>query len=347
MVLGLLAILLGTLPVRLIERQVSVGPLGNRFSLAALFGVSLLIVGFLDWLSARSKAKAVVIATLVGIAIFGNLHTAKAFQLSWEKQRAFYWQLFWRAPYIPPNTAFISSGEIFPFVGLYSTSMGISLLYPPVEQPTEVPYWFFACAERIYRMPDQLVSGTVLEEELRNYSFSGDSKNSLILDFSPDENRCLLIASPRDSDDPDIPSYMNRLLSISNVERIQRQPLNSWRPPASIFGAEPAHTWCYYFQKADLAYQYGDWAEIIRLMDDARAQGYAPAQMKEYLPLLNAYLQTGAIEEALSLSLQMSRLSNNIDDRVCRAWVDVSESHPDAEFGSAFERVRERSNCFD
>jgi hypothetical protein len=51
MSLGLLAVLLGTLPVWLIDRQISVGPLGSRFSLAAMFGVSLLFVGFLEWLS--------------------------------------------------------------------------------------------------------------------------------------------------------------------------------------------------------------------------------------------------------------------------------------------------------
>jgi hypothetical protein len=347
MTLGILAIVLGTLPVWLIGRQVSVGALGSRFSLAALFGISLLFVGFLEWLSPRGRAKITVICLLVGVAIHANLHTAKAFQDSWEKQRTFYWHLFWRAPYIPPDTAFISSGEIFPFVGLYSTSMGISLLYPPVEQPTRVPYWFFSYAERLYRFPKELLAGTVLEEGLRNYSFRGDSQDSILLEFTPELNRCLQLVSPRDADDRDLTGSIKALIPISNLSRIRREPLDGWVPPISIFGREPEHTWCYYFEKADLAYQYGDWQEVIRLMDEAREQGFAPTEMKEFLPLLAAYLQAGDIEAALSLSLDMKKLSDTVDDRVCNTWLSASQTNLSAEFTPAFEKVRERLSCFD
>ena len=344
---GLLAILLGTLPVWSINRQISVGPLGSRFSLAALFGVSLLFVGFLEWLSPRSKAKLTVICLLIGMAVHTNLQTAKAYQQSWEKQRTFYWQLFWRAPYIQPGTAFISNGEIFSYVGLYSTSMGITLLYPPAENPHEVPYWFFSYWERLYRFPNDLVTGTLLEEGLRNYSFRGDSKDAILLDFSPEQKRCLQFLSLQDEADPDLPENMRRLLSISNYSQIKREPVVHWSPPASIFGAEPDHTWCYYYEKAELAYQDGNWSEIIRLMSEAETQGFTPSDMKEYLPLLESYLQTGEIEPAHALSLRMVRLSKNIDDRVCTLWLDASEASPDSALKSAFEKLREKADCFD
>ncbi|MGB8982852.1 MAG: hypothetical protein WCC12_13335 [Anaerolineales bacterium] len=347
MLLCVLAILLGTLPVWLIGRQISVGALGARFSLAALFGVSLLFVGFLEWLSPRSKAKFTVVCLLIGVAIHTNLHTAKAYQASWEKQRTFYWQLFWRAPYIPPDTAFISSGEIFPFVGLYSSSMGISLLYPPVEHPRNMPYWFFSYVEGLFRFPEELVTGMVLEEGIRNYSFSGDSQNSIVLDFAPEHNRCLQLVSRRDDDDRDLPGSIQRLAPISNLGRIQQAPLNNWSPPAGIFGPEPEHTWCYYFEKADLAYQYGDWYEVIRLMEAAESQGFSPTDMKEFLPLLEAYLQTGDVEAATSLSVEMKHLSDKVDDRVCHIWFDAAQAHQDPEFVPALEKIRKRYNCFD
>jgi hypothetical protein len=69
--------------------------------------------------------------------------------------------------------------------------------------------------------------------------------------------------------------------------------------------------------------------------------------MKEYLPLLDAYLEIGQIESARNLSLQMVRLSNNIDDRICEVWLDASEVHTNTEFDSAFKEIRDRSNCFD
>ncbi|HLO18768.1 MAG TPA: hypothetical protein VK206_28310 [Anaerolineales bacterium] len=347
MFLGILAFLLGTLPVWAIDRQISVGPLGSRFSLAALFGVSILIVAFLEWLSNRSTAKLTVICILVGIAIHANLYTAKAYQESWEKQRTFYWELFWRAPYIQPGTAFISDGEIFQFVGLYSTSMGISSLYPPVQQPQEMPYWFFSYWERLYRFPDELMSGTVLEGGIRNYSFRGNSKDALLLDFAPEYNRCLHFVSLRDNDDKSLPGSLQRLLSISKLEQIQRQAPNDWKPPKSIFGSEPEHGWCYYFEKAELASQYGDLSEVIHLMDEAKKQGLAPSDMKEYLPLLDAYLQTNDIASALALSIQIKHLSDKVDDRVCNAWMNKSGANSSSEFTSALKTIRERFSCFD
>ena len=82
-------------------------------------------------------------------------------------------------------------------------------------------------------------------------------------------------------------------------------------------------------------------------MDEAKNRGYAPKDMKEYLPLLYAYLKTGNVEPARTLSLQMAHLSNNIDDRVCQAWLDTSNANADPAFHSAFENIREKSNCFD
>lgn len=347
MLFGVLAVLLGTLPVWLIERQISVGPLGNRFSLAAMFGVSLLIVGFLEWLSPRKTAKLIVICVLIGLALHINLYTAKSYQQSWEKQRAFYWQLFWRAPYILPGTAFISDGEIFPYVGLYSTSMGISLLYPPVNIPQKMPYWFFSYWEHLYKFPSRLVQGATLEGGIRNYTFSGSSKDALVLNFMPEEKRCLYILSTRDSDDKRLPGSISGLLSISNLERIQQVAPGDWTPPESIFGQEPEHDWCYYFEKAELAYQDQDWPKVIRLMDEAKGKGLSPSDMQEYLPLLHAYLKTGSIQPALKLSIQIKNLSDKMDDRVCNAWFDASKENSSSEFSGSLDTVRNKFSCFD
>jgi hypothetical protein len=85
--------------------------------------------------------------------------------------------------------------------------MGISLLYPPVEDPQKLPYWFFSYWERLYKFPNEIVAGTVLEDGLRNYSFRGDSRDALLLDFSPELKRCLQFVSLRDEDDRDLPVH--------------------------------------------------------------------------------------------------------------------------------------------
>ena len=55
-----------------------------------------------------------------------------------------------------------------------------------------------------------------------------------------------------------------------------------------IFGAEPPHTWCYYFEKADLARQLQDWQSVLQLEKQAREHGFTPKFGPEYVPFIEA-----------------------------------------------------------
>jgi len=72
---------------------------------------------------------------------------------------------------------------------------------------------------------------------------------------------------------------------LDNVIDDAAQPI----PPQSIFGNEPEHDWCFYYQKADLARQRGDWNEVIRLGEEAEKLGLHPNDQIELMPFLQAY----------------------------------------------------------
>ena len=99
-----------------------------------------------------------------------------------------------------------------------------------------------------------------------------------------------------------------------------------WSPPESIFGKEPEHSWCYYFEKAELASQYNEWEEVIRLYQVAAQDGYKPLDMNEFLPLLDALLHTNSVDEAYQLSVRIKRLTDKSDDNICRVWLRNIES---------------------
>ncbi|MBI3739630.1 MAG: hypothetical protein HY258_11335 [Chloroflexi bacterium] len=61
-------------------------------------------------------------------------------------------------------------------------------------------------------------------------------------------------------------------------------------PPEAVFGPEPEHGWCYYYQKASLARQQGDWNKVAKLGDEALSQGYYPGDSIEWFPFLQAYV---------------------------------------------------------
>jgi hypothetical protein len=87
----------------------------------------------------------------------------------------------------------------------------------------------------------------------------------------------------------------------SSIDRIQtHQPVA--QIPAGIFGPEPAHSWCYYYQQATLARQQGDWKTVAALGDQAESNGYKPLDLLEWLPFFEGYVHGGNLEKAKHLS---------------------------------------------
>lgn len=69
-------------------------------------------------------------------------------------------------------------------------------------------------------------------------------------------------------------------------------------PLQSIFGAEPVHDWCYFYQKMDLARQRMDWETAASLADEAISQGLSPNDLTEWLPALEAYIHVNDIKQS-------------------------------------------------
>jgi hypothetical protein len=73
-------------------------------------------------------------------------------------------------------------------------------------------------------------------------------------------------------------------------------------PPAMVFGLEPIHNWCYYYEKADLARQRGDWEEVLNLGNEAFKKGFAPNDSIEWMPFLQAYAYSGNVDRLIDLA---------------------------------------------
>jgi hypothetical protein len=86
-------------------------------------------------------------------------------------------------------------------------------------------------------------------------------------------------------------SHIDRIIPTGNA------PI----PPAHIFGAEPVHDWCYYYQKASLARQVGDWTEVGRLYDQTVALNLDATDKSELVPFIEGLVNLGRIDDAKSL----------------------------------------------
>jgi hypothetical protein len=344
--LGGLVLLLGPLPIWMIGKQAVGGLYNSRFALAALFGASVLVVAFLEWLQAGRAQKAVVVAVLVGLATGQHLRTANDFRWSWSKQRQFYWQLYWRSPSLQPGTMVLSDGEIFPYVGINSTAAAINLLYPLPKGTNTLGYWFSDLYREFGpRNVGELRLGLPVQRQLRSFWYNGSSQDSLVIYYEPGGGRCLWVLSPQDEDNPELPEITLKALPAANLERIGSEPTPGY-PPEAIFGAEPEHDWCYYYQKAELARQMGDWEQVAGLADQALAQGFSPNKPQEWLPFIEAFAYTGRWPEALERSLHVWRVNHDLSARVCQLWERVeTRSEIPVEQMAGLEQLRGKMGC--
>jgi hypothetical protein len=121
---------------------------------------------------------------------------------------------------------------------------------------------------------------------------------------------------------PILPRSAAKALELSNLGQVISQPANDVLPP-TILGAEPAHTWCYYFEKADLARQEEDWGQVAGIGDQVFAIPYYPDDYSEYLPFVEAYARTGRWEDARNLTRKTADLMPVLQPALCAVWQRV------------------------
>jgi hypothetical protein len=99
------------------------------------------------------------------------------------------------------------------------------------------------------------------------------------------------------SDDP-------RIMVVAPESKIENVDLNGRHaePLESVFGPEPAHEWCWYYQQASLARQTGDWETVAALGDEALNLGFYPADSVEWMPFMQAYAILGREKDLKKLS---------------------------------------------
>jgi hypothetical protein len=133
----------------------------------------------------------------------------------------------------------------------------------------------------------------------------------------------------------DLPIYPDRLkeaFPITHPSQILAETEHPAVPPSEIFGAEPAHTWCYYYQKADLARQYQDWQTIVNVGEEAFGQKYYPEELSELYPFVEGYARTGNWPRALVLIKDVKILGNpNLMRHSCTLLKRLYEESPIAQ----------------
>ncbi len=320
--IGLAGLALGRLPSWAAGLPLALQSSFDRFTISMFLSASLFVAGLLTLLFRRERAWLFAAALVIALGVGQQVYNANVFRRDWERQRSLYWQLAWRIPALTPSTVLLTDEVEMDYETDYSLTAPLNWMYAPNFNGARLPYLVLGIGERPNRLP-ALEPGYAFEFAYRPVRFYGDTGQAIL--FLAPPGSCLRILDPAfDSEatfGKDLP-LLAQLLPLSNPSLIVTDAPTPTLPQ-SVFGPEPPPDWCYYYTRAELARQRGDWQEVARLGDEASAKGFRPAAPVEWLPFIEAYALTGQMEQAKTRS-QIALQTPVMRKALCALWTRIS-----------------------
>jgi hypothetical protein len=137
-------------------------------------------------------------------------------------------------------------------------------------------------------------------------------------------------------------------IELSDPDWIVTDANPAAQPPMHLFGPEPEHDWCYYFEKADLARQTGDWETVVSLGEKALQlnKDFVKETAPELTPFIEGYARSGRWEQAVELSLLADRNAPKVRYLLCQLWDDMNATtSASPEKQSAYEKIINKLQC--
>ncbi len=347
--LGLIAMLLAGIPFLVTDLPLKLTFPNSRFTLPFALGVSFLLVALLALLPSWNN-KLLFASALAALAVGLQLNNGYLWREDWKLQKAFFWQIAWRIPDLEQGSILLSSDTPFDYSSDNSLTFPLNLIYAPENHSTEIKYAYFFVSVRLGNELEALKSGLPIHQDYLAATFDSSSNRIVAVHFSPpgcfrvlhpiyDRDLPLAPATGEVADRwleagvPALPRTAADALTLSNPALIHSGQAETLELPA-IFGPEPTHQWCYYFESADLARQTDDWAQVSDIGDQVFSIPYYPDDFSEYLPFIEAYARTGRWEDARDLTRRTANFMPILRPALCAIWQRI-ELDPESSIAPA------------
>jgi len=346
-VIGLYSLAISGWPIWVTNLHIELEFPWDRFTLAMMLGTSLILVGLIELITRTYLQAAILVGIAAGLAAGMHTLVGVSYRQDWTLQRSLFWQMSWRVPGIEPGTAILSPYLPFQYVTDNSLTAPVNWMYAPDSKSIQMPYALLTIDARLGNLLPNLEKGTPISVPYRATTFSGSTSQALVMVYDPP--RCLKIFDPAiDTLWPNKPNYLDQALQLSRPELIRTGAAPAASPPAGIFGPEPEHDWCYYFEKADLALQTGKWEAVANLGDQARVMDkkFSKETVAEAVPFIEGYAYMGQWQNALQLSQEMYKTQNKTQGLLCLVWKNLLQStigNPDRQ--AATNQIQNQLRC--
>ncbi len=327
--IGFICLITGFIPVILSNRDADLNNY-SRYMLGSSSGVAIILMAYLDQFSSRTVRNATIYLLVVSSVLlhyFNGLQWAN----SSEAMRNFWWQVSWRIPQLEVGTTLVAN---------YSD---ISI---------EEDYFIWGPANLIYR--PQSLDPEKIRPAIWGMVLSQDSANLILTDAEPevidrrtiltymDYGNVLVLSQPTSSSCVQV--IDGRSPSVSEYEQFDIRQiagesdqghilLNEQVPPpsAGIFGPEPERGWCYYYEKATLAYQRGDWNTVLDLGKEAETMDFSAADPVEWMPFIQAAIYLYDREAVFELAPKI-KSNSFLAAQACETLTNLPDLNEEAKY---------------
>ncbi len=219
--------------------------------------------------------------------------------------------------------------------------MAINTIYETKSKDT-IAYWFFTLADP--KAAQAIATGGALSGSKSSMEFLGDGEHAVYFTFEPENNQCLWALRPEDRELKQLPASMSVAAQKANLDAIRDASAQH-----NLFNQivdEDRASWCFYYQKADLARQYGDWDSVVGYWEEAEEGGYRPHHGFEFIPFIEGYAYTGDWGGTFELTRSSNKTTKAMYFISCPTWERLAESAPSGAEKTAFvEKAFEYLRC--
>jgi hypothetical protein len=342
--LGAFSTLVGLFPVWFTWRDILTGRYSDRFTLPAMLGASIFTVALINILISKETRRVVFLGIIVSLAVGNHIRITNEYKWDWVLQKRYYWQMLWRIPGMQSDTPVVVNDSITGFVDKYTAAMAVNTLYPQAYDSGVVSYWLVDGGNYVDYI-QAFLEGKTIRGGIRNLTFKGFSQDSLVL-YGDIVDHCIWLLTPSDVNNKEIPDHIRELTPRSNLDRVLLDEVPVSESIEAIIGPEPVHGWCYYFQKADLARQLGEWERVLEIWEETEQKGLVTEHGYEDIPFIEAHIVLGSWDEAARMTSDAFEKTLRTRVMLCSVWDRYQPEFGDnADFNQAFDKVRDSIGC--
>ena len=316
--IGVIGILLGRIPSFAAGLPLTLQSSFDRFMISMMLGGSLFATGLIELLIRNLRIRTYLFALLIALGIGQQFFNANIFRRDWAKQQEIYWQLAWRIPSMQPGTVLLTDQMPIDYETDLSFTAPINWMYAPDYTRANLPYALLYVEKRLGGSLSSLEPNTNITLSFRTVNFAGSTSQAIVI-YMP-KNGCLRVLDPARGDEITYGRQSRFLVEAIPLSDTSNIIMNNDQAAKLPFLSEPNHTWCYYYAKAELARQKGDWLQVNALFDEAISLGFQPEDPFEWLVYIEAKAMIGEIETAEKLSSDAFAQEKGIRDGLCIVW---------------------------